>query len=150
MDKRYICYCGLYCENCAVKVKVEPLAQALHTEMQKAGFEEIVQSIPGGSDFWPFLKSMATVGICVSCSFGGGNPDCAVRACAQNKGVEICALCDSYPCEQFSTYFEGYPLLQHDNDLLREQGMEAWAQLQDERHSKGFTYSDEEQTYPQQ
>ena len=24
MNKEYICYCGLYCGNCAVKVKVEP------------------------------------------------------------------------------------------------------------------------------
>ena len=29
MDRKYSCYCGLYCENCAVKVKVEPAAKVL-------------------------------------------------------------------------------------------------------------------------
>jgi hypothetical protein len=28
MDKKYACYCGLYCENYAVKVKIEPAADS--------------------------------------------------------------------------------------------------------------------------
>ena len=43
MDKKYMCYCGLYCENCATKAKVEPAAKVLYSEMKKAGFEDIVQ-----------------------------------------------------------------------------------------------------------
>ena len=54
----------------------------------------------------------------------------------------MCALCDSYPCDKFTEFFEGYPLLKHDNALLREEGMDAWSKLQDERRAKGFTYSD--------
>jgi len=33
MDRKYACYCGLYCENCAVKAKVEPAARVLFDEM---------------------------------------------------------------------------------------------------------------------
>ena len=51
MDKKYACYCGLYCENCAVKVKVEPAAKVLYEEMRAAGFEEIISYIPGGEGF---------------------------------------------------------------------------------------------------
>jgi len=51
MNKKYICYCGLYCENCAVKVKIEPVAKILYEEMKKAGFEEIIQFIPNGDKF---------------------------------------------------------------------------------------------------
>lgn len=29
MDAAYLCYCGLYCENCATKAKVEPAANHL-------------------------------------------------------------------------------------------------------------------------
>ena len=36
MNKKYICYYGLYC---AVKAKVEPAAKVLYKEMKKAGFE---------------------------------------------------------------------------------------------------------------
>ena len=143
MDKNYCCYCGLYCENCAVKVKVEPAAKVLYSEMKKAGFEEIIHMIPGGDGFWPFLKSMAEEGVCISCREGSGNPGCAVRICAKEKGVEMCALCESYPCEIFTRYFEGYPILKHDNALLREEGIDAWQKLQEERQARGFTYSEQ-------
>jgi len=143
MDKKYACYCGLYCENCAVKAKIEPASKILYEEMKKAGFEEIIHMITGGDGFWQFLKSMADDGVCVSCGEGSGNPRCAVRICAKEKGIEMCALCDSYPCEKFNSFFEGYPVLKQDNALLREKGIDAWSKLQDERRAVGFTYSDE-------
>jgi hypothetical protein len=143
MDKKYIGYCGLYCENCAVMAKVGPASKTLYAEMKKAGFEGIIHMIPGGDGFWAFLKSMAENGICISCRDGGGNPGCAVRICAKNKDIKICALCGNYPCEHFAKFFEGYHVLEHDNNLLREQGLDAWSKLQDERRAGGFTYSDE-------
>jgi len=33
-------------------------------------------------------------------------------------------------------------VLKKDNALLREEGMEAWMKLQDERRAQGVTYSD--------
>ena len=145
MNKKYICYCGLYCENCAVKVKVEPASGVLYEEMKKAGFEEIIHFIPDGDKFWSFLKSMAVQGVCISCKEGSGNPGCAVRICAKEKTVETCALCEYYPCGLFTRFFEGYPILQRDNSVLREKGMDAWSNLQDERKARGFTYADEKQ-----
>jgi len=120
--------------------KVAPASKVLYDEMRKAGFKEIIHYIPGGDSFWPFLKNMAEDGVCISCKDGSGNPGCAVRVCAKEKGVEICALCAQYPCEKFDAFFQGYPSLKQDNTLLREQGMDAWAKLQDERRMNGFTY----------
>lgn len=137
MDRKYACYCGLHCENCAVKVKVEPAAGVLYDEMQKLGFAEIISFFPDGEKFWSFLKGMTTDGICVSCRAGSGNPGCRVRICAKEKGVEMCALCESYPCEHFADFFMGYPMLVHDNAVLREQGWESWERLQEERRAKG-------------
>ena len=142
MDKKYACYCGLHCKNCAVIVKVEPAAKVLHKEMKAAGFEDIIHMIPGGSEFWPFLKGMAENGICVSCRDGSGNPGCAVRACAKEKGAEMCALCDDYPCDKFAAFFKGYPVLEHDNALLRDNGWDAWEKLQDKRQATGYTYAE--------
>jgi len=133
MDKRYACYCGIYCENCAVKVKVEPAAKKLYDEMKSAGFEEVIDYIPGGDGFWPFLKGMAEHGICVSCRDGSGNPACSVRACAKEKGAEMCALCEDYPCETIEEFYQNYPAYRQDNELLRREGWAAWAALQDER-----------------
>jgi hypothetical protein len=140
MNEQYMCYCGLYCENCAVNVKIRPASRTLYEEMKTAGFEGIIPMIPGGDKFWTFLKGMAENGICSSCKEGGGNPGCAVRMCAQEKKVEMCALCESYPCEKFAPFFEGYPVLKQDNVILREEGKGAWSKLQDDRRAGGFTY----------
>lgn len=149
MDKRYICYCGLYCENCAVKAKIGPASKTLYDEMKNMGFENVIELIPGGAGFWPFLKGMAeNGGVCISCRDGGGDPSCAIRICAKEKGVEMCALCGSYPCERISVFLETHPLVKNDDILLREEGLEAWAKLQDERRARGFTYTDEMQKQP--
>lgn len=140
MDKKYTCYCGLYCENCAVKVKVEPASRVLYDEMMKLGFEEIMSFFPDGEKFWSFLKAMSTEGVCISCKAGSGNPYCKVRLCAKEKNIEMCALCESYPCELFTDFFKGYPILKHDNSILREKGWDAWAKLQDERQADGFGF----------
>jgi len=141
MDRQYACYCGLYCENCAVKVKVEPAAKVLYEEMKKLGFEEIMPFFPDGEKFWSFLKGMSTEGVCISCKAGSGNPACKVRLCAKEKNVEMCALCESYPCAYFTDFFEGYPTLKHDNSVLREKGWDSWEKIQDERHAKGFGFA---------
>jgi hypothetical protein len=143
MDKRLSCYCGLYCENCAIKVKVFPAAKLLYDEMKKAGFDDVVNNIQGGKGFWSFLEDMAENWICTSCREGSGNPGCKVRQCAQEKNVDMCALCESYPCELIDGFDEGYPILKHDNALLRDKGWEAWAKLQGERLANGFTYKHE-------
>jgi len=141
MDRKYACYCGLYCENCAVKVKVEPAAKVLYEEMAKLGFAEIMQFFPDGEKFWSFLKGMSTEGVCTSCRAGSGNPACKMRLCAKERKVEMCALCENYPCEHFTEVFKGYPMLKEDNATLREKGWEPWAKLQDERRTKEFSFA---------
>jgi hypothetical protein len=79
--------------------------------------------------------------ICTACSEGSGNPGCKVRTCAQEKGVEMCALCENYPCELIDNFDEGYPVLKQDNALLREKGWDAWGRLQDERRALGYVYA---------
>ncbi|MGE0076449.1 MAG: DUF3795 domain-containing protein [Bacteroidales bacterium] len=141
MDKNYACYCGLYCENCAVKVNVEPAAKVLYNEMQKLGFEGIMSFFPDGEQFWSFLKGMTTNGVCISCKAGSGNPACKVRLCAKERNVEMCAFCESYPCEHLQDLLDGYPLLKSDNSILRDNGWEAWGKHQDERHAKGIGFA---------
>jgi hypothetical protein len=141
MDRKQACYCGLYCKNCAVKVKVEPAAKVLYKEMKKLGFEEIISFFPDGEKFWSFLKGMTIEGVCISCKAGSGNPACKIRLCAKEKKVDMCALCESYPCADFTDFFEGYPMLQHDNSILRENGWKTWGKLQDERQAKGWTFA---------
>jgi hypothetical protein len=145
IDKRYVCYCGRYCENCAVKAKVEPAAKALFDEMKKAGFEEVISFIPGGDGFWSFLKGMVEEGMCSSCKDGSGDPGCSIRICAKDKSVNMCALCAEYPCGKIVAFFERNPALEHDNVLLRDKGWQAWVALQDKRKSDGYIFQDDKQ-----
>jgi hypothetical protein len=140
MEKKFACYCGLNCETCPVKVKVEPAAKVLYEEMNKLGFENIMPFFADSEKFWTFLKGMSTEGVCISCKAGSGNPDCKVRLCAKEKNVEMCALCESYPCDHFTGFFENYPMLKNDNLILREKGWETWEKHQDERQAKGFAF----------
>lgn len=145
MNKEYICYCGLYCGNCDFKTKLEPAAKKLHEEIKKAGYDYILPYIPGGDEFWQYLQTWVNHNFCVSCKAGSGNPGCAIRICAKEKSVEVCALCESYPCGHFTDLLNGCPVLKDDNAVLRERGMDEWAKLQDERQANGFAYSETEQ-----
>jgi hypothetical protein len=147
MNEKYMCYCGLYCENCAVKVKVEPASKKLYEEMKKAGFEGVIEMLPDGDKFWIFLKGMVEDGVCISCKEGDGNPNCAISKCAIEKGIEMCVLCESYPCEEFTQLFEVQTTLKHDNLLLHDEGIEAWSKLQDKRRKKGFIYQRENKIF---
>jgi len=55
----------------------------------------------------------------------------------------MCAFCGDYPCEKFGAFLDksvGYPVLEHDNALLRDKGWEAWMALQEGRCLKKYTY----------
>jgi len=121
--------------------KVEPAAKSLYEEMEKARFEDVVNDIPDGREFWRFLKGIYDSGVCVSCRDGSGPSVCKVRDCAVQKGQDMCAFCSEYPCERFTAFFEAVPVLESDNELLRSQGWDSWAKLQDKRRLDGFTYS---------
>ena len=104
-------------------------AQNLFDELIRGDFENVIKSISGGSEFQPFLKNLAEEGLCVSCKENSGDPKCVIRNCAREKNIEMCALCNDYPCEHFASY-EQYGILFADNEVLRERGMKEWSKMQ--------------------
>ncbi len=143
MDKRFVCYCGLYCENCSVRAKVKPAANALRDALSGEGLDRYIGYIPGGEGFWPFLEGMAGEKVFTSCIKGCGNPDCKIRICAKEKHIEACAFCESYPCAHFDDMLRDYPMIAEDNRLLKEKGFDVWGALQDRRRAQGFTYQEQ-------
>ena len=142
MNKKHLAYCGLYCENCAVKAKVNPAATLLYAEMRKAGFEHVMRHLPDGEAFWRFLKGTVENIQCVCRENSCGNPGCKIRVCAKEKNMDACPFCEDYPCEYFDVIFKMYPVLREDNDVLRKHGFEAWGELQDDRRANGFIYTE--------
>ena len=149
MEEKYLGCCGLCCENCLLRATIGPKAAGLRDEMRRMGFDRFGSAIPKFPEFWAFLSDMAEHKGCDGCGDGGGNPFCEARKCAGEKGVAFCATCAEYPCGRFEAFFNGYPMLRDDNQLLRTRGRETWEQMHEDRRRSGYTYSDAKERLPE-
>jgi len=142
-NMKYVTYCGLYCRLCAQHGRIPRQAQALHQSMVKEGYEFWGKELPGFEAFWEFLTSLCDpCKSCPGCRQGGGPPFCTIRKCARKRGVEICVFCADYPCSRVLGIAKGYPTLIADGERMKEIGIEAWIDEQEERAKTGFAYVD--------
>ena len=142
-DLAQVTYCGLYCGLCSQRNRIPPRARALQEAMHKDGWELWGPGIPGFEAFWSFLGGLASSEPRCSCREGRcGPPFCGIRKCAQEKGIEVCAFCDDYPCERILGLAKGYVTLLADGQRMRAIGIDAWIQEQEERCKTGFAYVD--------
>lgn len=138
-----VTYCGLYCSLCGERARIPQQAQALRDTMTAEGYEFLGPEQPGFPEFWAFLSRLCEPDeCCPGCRQGGGPPFCGIRKCARRRGVEICALCDEFPCERVNEVAQGYPTLIADGRRLRQIGTEAWVAEQEGRARTGFAYAD--------
>jgi len=142
-DLKLVTYCGLYCDLCAQHGRIPQQARALMTSMANEGYEFWAQELPGFNEFWGFLTDLCDPDqACPGCRQGGGPPFCGIRKCARQRGVEVCAFCEEYPCQRVLGLAKGYPTLVADGQRMREIGVEAWIQEQEKRAETGFSYVD--------
>jgi hypothetical protein len=138
-----VTYCGLYCPLCAQRGRIPRQAQALKESMAKEGYEFWGRELPGFEAFWMFLSDLADPDKgCPGCRQGGGYPPCAIRACARERSVEVCAFCEQFPCERIQSFAQVYPTLIADGERLRKIGIDAWIAEQEQRAATGFAYAD--------
>jgi hypothetical protein len=57
---------------------------------------------------------------------------CAAYECSQGKGVEICGVCDQFPCDNLHPYADKADVLPHNTKvfnlcLINKMGLEDWA-----------------------
>jgi hypothetical protein len=144
VDKlRFVTYCGLYCGLCAQRGRIPRQAQALRGSMSKEGYEFWGREIPGFEAFWGFLANLGDPDkACPGCRQDGGYPACEIRICARERQIEVCALCEQFPCERIQHFAKVYPTLITDGERLREIGVDAWLAEQDQRAETGFAYAD--------
>jgi hypothetical protein len=144
-DLTYITYCGLYCKHCSVMIRIPRRAKALYEAMKLEGFEFFGPGqSPEFNDFWKHLQYLKDYEEnCPGCRGGCCYPQCEIRKCAREKGVEICVYCDEYPCERFNDYLlPRYPALLADGQKLKEMGIDAWIAMQEKRYERGYCLSD--------
>lgn len=145
MDKHQdIAYCGLYCRICAVRSRVPQLATKLDKTLKADGWEYFGEFMePNFNIFWGVLRNLAAYETtCPDCRGGCGDPDCAIRICAKERGVDFCSLCADFPCEKIEGLAKSYPNLIADARRLAEIGPEKWRTEQEKRRETGFCYCD--------
>ena len=144
-DLTYVTYCGLYCKLCDNLARVLQQASALHTTLQKGGWDSFgPHLITDFKEFWVVLKQLSQVDPNFKGCRGGkcGNPDCKIRKCAQSRKVELCPSCKDYPCKHIHELAKRYPNLIGDGKRQQEVGVDQWIQEQEERFKTGFCYCD--------
>jgi len=142
---RLVTYCSLYCGLCAQRKRIPQQAFQLQQTLHEEGFDDFFQYVPEMREtfpvFWQFLQKLAEMDC--SCRAGvGGPPDCEIRSCARQKHVEVCPLCEEYPCKRVKALAERYPTLIQDGKRLQKIGLEKWVEEQERRARRGFAYSD--------
>jgi len=141
---RHVAYCGLYCGLCAHRNRIPQQALQLQKSLHEEGFDDWYQYIPEMKEafppFWKFLQKLAELDC--TCRTGGGPPDCKIRDCAKQKGIEVCAQCKEYPCTLIQALAEHYPTIVQDGKRLKKIGLAAWVNEQEERAKRGVVYAD--------
>ena len=139
-----VTYCGLYCELCAQRGRIPTQATALKESMAKEGWDFFGEYIYDDfEDFWKILDTLSDKNSsCPGCRQGGGDPECKIRDCARENKVDVCPLCDDYPCDLIKEFDKVYPLTISDGNRMSEIGLEAWIEEQKERARSGFIYAD--------
>jgi len=136
-------YCGIYCGLCDHRTKIPERASALRAAMEQAEYDEWGPSLAGFDEFWSFLQKLTRVEDTRCCRSGTcGDGFCAIKKCARDKGVSLCVECADYPCQWVHRLGRGEPTLLHDGQRIREKGLEAWMEEQEERRAAGFCYGD--------
>ncbi len=138
-----VTYCGLYCGLCTTRNRIPKQAEALRESMRKEGWDFWGKELEGFPQFWTFLNGLVENEANCSCRAGKcGAPFCSIRKCAPEKGVEACPFCDEYPCYRILGLAEGYVTMLADGKRMKEKGLEAWIEEQEERRKTGFAYTD--------
>jgi hypothetical protein len=98
-------------------------------------------TIPGFAEFWAFLENLGKEP-CPGCRADGGYPECQIRRCARERGMELCCHCPDFSCEHIEALAARYPTLLADNRRLQAVGLRRWLKEQEERLRRGVVYAD--------
>ena len=137
----FVTYCGLYCGLCAERMRIPRQAAALQAAMTEEGWPYWGPTMSDFNEFWRFLQEL-TGGGCPGCRAGGGPPDCPIRACAQQRSLDLCSQCPDFPCSRIEALVAIYPTLVADNCRRQAVGLEQWLKEQEERARRGVVYTD--------
>lgn len=149
MSSTLAAYCGLYCGACAMKNgQIRDAAGTLQRMLQAYDYAEwapmVAEFVPATKHYPEFegVLEWLMAQDCPGCLAGGGNPACAIRICAKDKGFAGCWDCTEVACEKVQEIDQGYPGAQENRRRISEVGPQAWLDEQAAKVDGGFSYLD--------
>ncbi|MBU0494545.1 MAG: DUF3795 domain-containing protein [Chloroflexi bacterium] len=131
-SKELVSYCGLYCGTCAVyKGQFVEAAKQLQNLCQAYG---VAGWAPQMTDYAPAMAGYEqfagvlewfTAFDCKSCREGDGDPNCKMRICVKERGLDGCWACADLPCDLRRAFNADDPV--GACVRIREIGPAAWA-----------------------
>jgi hypothetical protein len=139
-----ITYCGAYGGTCARWCgyrQFRDLASLLTEWVDAQGYRYWMPQESDEFDYLEFRKGLEffskadTWLVCRKCCKGGdGNPDCEIRKCCKNLGLDLCFECVEFPC----TKVEANSGMLERAKEYQSLGRVEWLQKQVERGNQGF------------
>lgn len=149
-EHAFISCCGNhYCAFCDYyKGTMVDAAKNLLTFAEKYGSLRLIAQGGNACNFDEFMKGLRWLAShdepCKGCRFGGGWswwPNCPVRDCTIQKGIDFCYQCEDFPCRKL----QEEPLLDRKkrmievNNQMKTMGLESWMQHLMEKYKRPVT-----------
>ena len=112
-----ISYCGLICENCPIYLATR--------EADKKKKENIVYEIISKcKTYYGIDYKFEDINDCDGCKSVSGRlffacNNCKIKKCAIEKGIDNCAYCNEYACEELLATFSTEPDAKARLDIIR-------------------------------
>ena len=112
-----IAYCGLACHTCPIYLATRQTNREEQIRMRI----EIVRQCKG---HYRRDYTLEEITDCDGCQTEGGRlfsgcSSCRILKCAKEKGLETCAQCSEYACEDLTTLFKMDPTAKTRLDMIR-------------------------------
>ena len=93
--KSQIGFCGIWCGSCVVgNGTLRKLTEKYSETTTAYGLPDWAPKDFDHAEFSRGLASIRSIPECPGCLRGGGRDDCEIRACALEKGLPDCTLCE--------------------------------------------------------
>ena len=142
MNKNLTAFCGICCGDCIPsKEEFFSTVERLDEMLGELQFEEYAEykanRQPAFKEYPAFLSVLRQIKQlrCPACRQGGGNPQCEVKRCVQNKGLNGCWECNQRSGCVFLNRLRGvHPNLDYNLDLITNMGPEKWFEKRKEHY----------------
>jgi hypothetical protein len=109
--------CGLFCGECKIYIAYSTDNHSLQKEIAKT-----TGKVKGRNISPEQVKCLGCKGTMAS----NWRTGCAIRICAEERGLEFCYQCRVYPCDQLEKFYGTHPEAQENLKTISKIGPDAW------------------------